>query len=766
MESKKEISEPETPIRHVSDSPTKPSINSPANPASPAKPTSNSPAKLNVNSSPARQVPLSDYSPLKGPKSIASFFTPPQPVKPSSLSASPQKITSYSSPMAPTVANPSNLKIQTKVEADDSGSDLTLSEGESEEEEQEAVKSEKIESPKKHESPKKTENVNEEEEGDEEEEEEEEEEAEEAEAEDISFKPVSARGSGIPFNLTEDEEEEGVEIEAETSEESEEPEENENESDSDISVIISLPSTDSNEPVTVSRRFADLSNSEYESISDDDDVEIEEEEEESKIIDALIVSDDDEEEEKTEIPVMVFNSNEIIIQSSPEKKPSSPEKRNPVVPPVQMPEKKIPPKRSYEIPTQPKYDLTAIKESIKQGIESIEQRSGKSLTDEQIRNLVKSSFADAENKPPSPKKRAVDTALIAEDIIHFKKTHLSQPTRITNHTAVKPVSQPIAHPSIQSQPVRFAVQTAPDAVSMPLTQPAIPNPQITRILPPPVVNHSTRPVHHNIRPVPVPPQQSQPAPIVNREINGNFNAIPAAAAVINSQVSVPIKSKTGYVYDERMLHHFDPHDPEHPEKPARISSIYEKLRSAKLLEKSHRIPVQVKMNEFAPEVQSVHETKYCRMVNQTSLIRDLGELNQISSQFNSVYFNPSTAISATVAAAATIGLCDAIGKGEVENGFAIVRPPGHHAEHDEAMGFCIYNNVAVAASSLLRKNLARKILILDWDVHHGNGTQNAFAESGDVLYVSLHRYDGAKFYPHFEEANYSYVGAGTAGLGK
>ena len=81
------------------------------------------------------------------------------------------------------------------------------------------------------------------------------------------------------------------------------------------------------------------------------------------------------------------------------------------------------------------------------------------------------------------------------------------------------------------------------------------------------------------------------------------------------------------------------------------------------------------------------------------------------------------------------------------------------------MGFCIYNNVAVAASSLLHKSQAQRILILDWDVHHGNGTQNAFAQSADVLYVSIHRYDGGRFYPNMEEANCTYVGSG-AGLGK
>ncbi|NDD67784.1 hypothetical protein EBZ35_09095, partial [bacterium] len=227
------------------------------------------------------------------------------------------------------------------------------------------------------------------------------------------------------------------------------------------------------------------------------------------------------------------------------------------------------------------------------------------------------------------------------------------------------------------------------------------------------------------------------------------------------------KSNTGYVYDERMLHHFDPVDPEHPEKPARITSIYKKLQEAKLLDQARRIPIQVKLAEFGPEVQAVHDPKYCRKVNQSSLIRNVEELYRFSGDFDSVYFNASTAISATVAAVATIELCKAIGRGEIENGFGIIRPPGHHAEPDQAMGFCIYNNVAIAASTLLRHGLAKRVLILDWDVHHGNGTQDIFAASGDVLYVSVHRHDGGRFYPHVPEAGHTFVGSGkTGGLGR
>lgn len=276
------------------------------------------------------------------------------------------------------------------------------------------------------------------------------------------------------------------------------------------------------------------------------------------------------------------------------------------------------------------------------------------------------------------------------------------------------------------------------------------------------VNRIPLPAHVNkVNPVIAP----APVPVARLSSDNFANGAMISNVAPQPPVNNVIKCRTGYVYDERMLHHFDPHDLEHPEKPARIASIYEKLRSAKLLERSHRIMFQVKLAEFAIELQSVHDPKYCRMINQTSVIRNMDELSQISSRFNSVYLNSSTAISATVAAAATVELCQSIGRGEIENGFAIVRPPGHHAEHDEAMGFCIYNNCAIAASSLLRKNLARRVMILDWDVHHGNGTQNAFAENGDVLYVSLHRYDGGKFYPHIEEANHTYVGTG-AGIGK
>ncbi|KAF9183855.1 Histone deacetylase 4 [Haplosporangium sp. Z 767] len=110
-------------------------------------------------------------------------------------------------------------------------------------------------------------------------------------------------------------------------------------------------------------------------------------------------------------------------------------------------------------------------------------------------------------------------------------------------------------------------------------------------------------------------------------------------------------------------------------------------------------------------------------------------------------YHSSTA--AKVAAGSLITLVDQVVTGRCKNGFAIIRPPGHHAEEDEAMGFCFFNNVGVAVNLTLSKYplTVQKILIIDWDVHHGNGTQQIFYENPNVLYISLHRWDNGHFYP-------------------
>ncbi|KAF9337561.1 Histone deacetylase [Podila minutissima] len=113
-------------------------------------------------------------------------------------------------------------------------------------------------------------------------------------------------------------------------------------------------------------------------------------------------------------------------------------------------------------------------------------------------------------------------------------------------------------------------------------------------------------------------------------------------------------------------------------------------------------------------------------------------------------WNPvHSSTAARVAAGCLITLVDQVVTGRCKNGFAIIRPPGHHAEEDEAMGFCFFNNVGVAVNLTLSRYplTVQKILIIDWDVHHGNGTQQIFYENPNVLYISLHRWDNGHFYP-------------------
>uniref|UniRef100_A0A183SRC0 histone deacetylase n=2 Tax=Schistocephalus solidus TaxID=70667 RepID=A0A183SRC0_SCHSO len=111
-------------------------------------------------------------------------------------------------------------------------------------------------------------------------------------------------------------------------------------------------------------------------------------------------------------------------------------------------------------------------------------------------------------------------------------------------------------------------------------------------------------------------------------------------------------------------------------------------------------------------------------------------------------WNPaSTSIVARLAAGQVMCLAYSLSRGQIRNGFALVHPPGHHAEPDQAMGFCYFNSVAVAALNVLKAGLAKRVMVLDWDIHHGNGTQLATGFHPGLFYVSLHRHDGGTFFP-------------------
>lgn len=119
-----------------------------------------------------------------------------------------------------------------------------------------------------------------------------------------------------------------------------------------------------------------------------------------------------------------------------------------------------------------------------------------------------------------------------------------------------------------------------------------------------------------------------------------------------------------------------------------------------------------------------------------------------------------TAPAARMAVGCTVDLAVRTWTGDIRNGFAIVRPPGHHAEVQQAMGFCFFNSIAIAARQLQKEHRVHKILIFDWDVHHGNGTQSIFYDDPRVLVISMHRHDEGNFFPGTGNPDECGTGAG------
>jgi acetoin utilization deacetylase AcuC-like enzyme len=185
---------------------------------------------------------------------------------------------------------------------------------------------------------------------------------------------------------------------------------------------------------------------------------------------------------------------------------------------------------------------------------------------------------------------------------------------------------------------------------------------------------------------------------------------------------------TGIVLDERML----AHDPGagHPERPDRLRVLHHRLADA---------PGFVRVGARPATEDQLAMVHTPALVERVAATAGRGP----------VVFDPDTRTSpgsyeaARLAVGGLLELCDAVLGGEVANGMALVRPPGHHAERSRAMGFCLFNNVAIAAAHLRRRGMSR-VVIVDWDLHHGNGTQHVFEHDPDVLYVSTHQYP---YYP-------------------
>ncbi len=189
--------------------------------------------------------------------------------------------------------------------------------------------------------------------------------------------------------------------------------------------------------------------------------------------------------------------------------------------------------------------------------------------------------------------------------------------------------------------------------------------------------------------------------------------------------------RNGIVKDSRYLKHASGFS--HPESPERLAAVYEMLDNPHMSWKYVDIePREARYDEIA----YVHTPSYINYIAGTAG-KDCVFLD------SDTIAGPDTYEIAKLAVGGLCNAIDAVMTGEVDNAFALVRPPGHHADAENSAGFCVFNNVAIGAMHAMKKHGLKKILIVDWDLHHGNGTQNIFYSDRRVLYFSTHQY------PHY-----------------
>uniref|UniRef100_A0A8C4GSS8 Histone deacetylase n=1 Tax=Dicentrarchus labrax TaxID=13489 RepID=A0A8C4GSS8_DICLA len=220
----------------------------------------------------------------------------------------------------------------------------------------------------------------------------------------------------------------------------------------------------------------------------------------------------------------------------------------------------------------------------------------------------------------------------------------------------------------------------------------------------------------------------------------------------------PVKPRftTGLVYDSLMQKHqcMCGNTNSHPEHAGRIQSIWSRLQETGLRAQCECIRGRKATLE---ELQTVHSEAHVLLYGTNPLRQKLDcsitpmfvrlPCGGVGVDSDTIWNEVHSSSAARLAVGSVVELVFKVATRELKNGFAVVRPPGHHAEESTPMGFCYFNSVAIAAKLLQQRLNVNKILIVDWDVHHGNGTQQAFYDDPNVLYLSIHRYDDGNFFP-------------------
>ncbi|XP_033965542.1 histone deacetylase 4 isoform X2 [Pseudochaenichthys georgianus] len=233
---------------------------------------------------------------------------------------------------------------------------------------------------------------------------------------------------------------------------------------------------------------------------------------------------------------------------------------------------------------------------------------------------------------------------------------------------------------------------------------------------------------------------------------------PASASFPMVVQEPPAKPRftTGLVYDSLMQKHqcMCGNTTSHPEHAGRIQSIWSRLQETGL--RAHCECIRGRKASLE-ELQTVHSEAHVLLYGTNPLRQKLD--CSVSPMFvrlpcggvgvdnDTIWNEVHSSSAARLAVGSVVELVFKVASGELKNGFAVVRPPGHHAEESTPMGFCYFNSVAIAAKLLQQRLNVSKVLIVDWDVHHGNGTQQAFYADPNVLYLSLHRFDDGNFFP-------------------